>query len=91
MAQAGPCVRPGPELFWWFLPVLAFYVYVGTVGAGLGRVIPVLEVLSSGPPRFQEPTEFLLGVGFLLFVFSVRQQHARDSRNVGTREFCDSG
>lgn len=72
---------PGPELFWWFLPVLAFYVYVGTVGVGLGRVIPDLEVLSSGPPRFQEPTEFLLGVGFLLFVLSVRQR-ALDGRGV---------
>lgn len=63
---------PGQHLFWWFLPVLVFYVYVGTVGAGLRIVLPELEALSSGPPRFQECVEFILGVGFLLFVISVR-------------------
>ncbi len=62
---------PGRELFWWFLPVCAYYVYADYVGPLLARALPGREVVASGPANFQEPMEFLLGVGFLLFVIFV--------------------
>lgn len=59
---------PSKELFWWFLPALAYYAYVDYVVAA-GRALGVQ--LGEGPPRFQEPVELLLGLGFLLFVVEV--------------------
>ncbi len=66
---------PGRELFWWFFPVFAYYVYVDYLAPGLALAIPALgENDLALPPRFQEPMEFLLGVGFLLFVLTVWQR-----------------
>lgn len=72
---------PSRELFWWFLPALAYYAYIdylipaaSALGLGLGE----------GPPRFQEPVELLLGLGFLLFVVEAWIR-SRDSLQAGLR------
>lgn len=70
---------PGRELFWWFLPVCAYYIYADYVGPLLARAFPGREIVASGPANIQEPMEFILGVGFLLFVLLVwRRTHSGD-------------
>ncbi|WP_131106038.1 hypothetical protein [Ornithinimicrobium sufpigmenti] len=74
---------PSKELFWWFLPALAYYAYVDYV-APAGRALGV--ALGEGPPRFQEPVELLLGLGFLLFVVEAWMRlndHAAAAMNAG--------
>lgn len=62
---------PPRELMWWFLPALVYYVYVDYLGPAIRLLFPAFGDLAEGPPRFQEPVEFLLSVGFLLFVVAV--------------------
>lgn len=66
---------PARDLMWWFLPTLAYYVYVD-YALPLARLLPGLGDLGEGPPRFQEPVEFLLAVGFLAFALQVRRRSA---------------
>ena len=75
---------PGRELFWWFLPVCAYYIYADYIGPLVARAAPGREILATGPANFQEPMEFLLGVGFLLFVLSVwRRSRTSDPVETG--------
>lgn len=80
--RPGYAYAPSKEVFWWFLPALAYYVYVDYVIPAVG----VLGVeLSEGPPRFQEPVELLLGAGFLLFMIEVwlRARNVRPQQSAG--------
>lgn len=61
---------PGRELFWWFLPVVAYYVYVDYLGPAISPLAPGYSDLADGPLRFQEVVECILAIGLLLFVVS---------------------
>lgn len=92
--RPGYAFAPSSELRWWFVPVLAYYVYVD-------YVVPPLNAMSSrltigeGPPRLQEPVELILGAGFLLFVVEVwmrssnRGGHDAPTGSLSSRQGAD--
>ncbi|MFK5690603.1 hypothetical protein ACI3EY_13145 [Ornithinimicrobium sp. LYQ92] len=78
--RPGYAYAPSREVVWWFLPVLAYYVYIDYAVPALGLL--GLEA-GEGPPRFQEVVELLLAVGFLLFVVEARLRFVGSTRPTG--------
>lgn len=68
---------PSRELLWWFLPVLAYYLFVDYLLPS-ANALPLPFTLGEGPDRLQEVMELLLGAGFGLFLLEAYLRSGRE-------------